>query len=253
MKVFCCLAFFSLSLTASAKLIESYPLEEFTAFDPKQKVHFNLQLEQIKLSFDDKGYMLSKRMKAIYQTESIEELEDYVVVQYIKGCIFSSSKKKNQVEKYLNVNRDFFGRKMKFRHPHWVIDSIDKDPVYATSANYLRHDLYRWRPGPNSTDEKEFEYYYRQKPEFPQLYVTDAPTAASYSAYPETDTEYAKNVALEFSTCLIRTEDVPYSVAENDISLKEKAIKCFDWNIMHVFDFAQKKFIAPKTMPKICR
>ena len=86
----------------------------------------------VKFSPDDTSY--GTTMVARYRTDRVSSLEDYVIVNFIRGCIFESYLKNGEIIKGISTSRDFFGGSVRFRHPEWVIDSVDEDPVYWSAS-----------------------------------------------------------------------------------------------------------------------
>ena len=51
----------------------------------------------------------------------------------------------------------------------------------------------------------------------------------------------ARNVALQFTTCIYKAADVPRATRRNDINFA-KAIACFEWQNIYVYDFDKQTF-----------
>lgn len=179
-----------------------------------------------------------------YKTDKVENLEKYAVVQFIKGCVYNSKLVDGKIEKNSYVSRDFFGEIKKFTHPQWVIDSVDKDPVY-NSIEKLRHGAYRWNTVAGSTEKKTQKYYLNEKPTRPELYVTDLPSTAFFM-YGE-----AKNVSLEFKACIYKTSDVPMETDPEDTTFAEP-IKCFDWKSSFIYNHTGKLYESKKEIDSYC-
>ena len=76
------------------------------------------------------SYNFSTRLFARYQTDSLSTLEDYVFVQFIKGCIYTTERRNGALVDSYDITRYHFEEVKLFNHSEWVIDSLDKDPAY---------------------------------------------------------------------------------------------------------------------------
>lgn len=170
-----------------------------------------------------------------YETSSVSALEKYTVVQFKKGCVFYSSKNRDgKILRIVNDTVPSFGSDTPFCFPHWVIDSQDTDPAYNSDPEYGRFYLLRWNV-PGSYEQKTQKFYGAEKPKKPVLYTTDYPAGAFV-----TDTG-VRNVALEFNTCIFKADKVPTVTRRDDVHFA-KAIHCFEWRSVYVYDFATGKF-----------
>jgi len=170
-----------------------------------------------------------------YETDSVSTLEKYAIVQFIKGCVFHTSKAGNgKIKRYVGDNVKSFGEYIPFCFPQWLIDSQDTDPAYNSDPEYGRIYLARWnRPG--SYDYRTQKYYGTEKPKFPVVYMTDNPSGAFVTG------TGVKNAALEFKTCIYKASDVPAETRREDINFA-KPISCFDWQNVYVYDFDKAMF-----------
>jgi hypothetical protein len=170
-----------------------------------------------------------------YETDSVAALSRYAVVQFVKGCVFHSSKDGNgKVLRHLNYVVPSFGESVPLCFPKWVIDSQDTDPVYNSDPEYGRFHLLRWNK-PGSYDLRTQKYYGVQKPKRPVVYLTDYPAGAFVTK------TGAKNVALEFKTCIYKSSDVPAKTQRDHINFAAP-LSCFDWQSVYVYDFAKRIF-----------
>jgi hypothetical protein len=170
-----------------------------------------------------------------YETDSVDAIEKYAIVQFIKGCVFNSSKNsEGKIKRNVGYVVPSFGEDIPHCFPEWVIDSQDTDPAYNSDPEYGRFYLLRWNK-PGSYDYQTQKYYGAEKPKFPIVYMTDYPAGAFVTG------TGVKNAALEFSTCIYRASDVPTETRRNDISFATP-IACFEWQNVYVYDFAKAKF-----------
>lgn len=170
-----------------------------------------------------------------YETESVDALEKYAIVQFKKGCVFYSSKsREGKINRNVSDTVASFGENIRFCLPQWVIDSQDTDPAYNSDPEYGRFYLLRWNK-PGSYDDRTQKYYGAEKPKIPVVYMTDYPSGAFVT------TTGVKNVALEFNTCLYKASDVPAETRRDDIDFA-RPITCFEWQNVYVYDFDMGRF-----------
>ncbi|HWP60283.1 MAG TPA: hypothetical protein VNL14_20480 [Candidatus Acidoferrales bacterium] len=170
-----------------------------------------------------------------YETDSVEALEKYAIVQFIKGCVFLSAEDATGgITRDVRETSRSFGETVPLCFPKWVIDSQDADPVYNSDPEYGRFHWLRWNK-PGSYDNRTQRFYGYEKPKVPIVYVADHPSGAFVS---ETG---VKNTALQFNTCIFRARDVPAATRRENIHFAEP-IACFEWQNVYVYDFAKKRF-----------
>ena len=172
-----------------------------------------------------------------YETDSVEALEKYAIVQFVKGCVFDSSKNgEGKINRTVSHIVSSFGENIPFCFPKWVIDSQDTDPAYNSDPEYGRFYLLRWNK-PGSYEYPNHKYYGAEKPKIPVVYMADYPTGAFVTA------TGVKNAALEFKTCIYKASDVPAETRRDDIDFA-KPITCFEWQSVYVYDFDKGTFQA---------
>ena len=170
-----------------------------------------------------------------YETDSVDAIEKYAIVQFIKGCVFHSSKnREGKINRNVSYIVPSFGENLPFCFSKWVIDSQDTDPAYNSDPEYGRFYLLRWNK-PGSYDYRTHKYYGAEKPKFPVVYMTDYPAGAFVTG------TGVKNAALEFNTCIYKARDVPTEARRDDINFA-KPIACFEWQNVYVYDFHKGKF-----------
>jgi hypothetical protein len=170
-----------------------------------------------------------------YATDSLEALEKYAIVQFIKGCVFDSSKnREGKINRNVSYVVPSFGEDIRFCFRQWVIDSQDTDPTYNSDPDYGRFYLLRWNK-PGSYDHRTEKYYGAEKPKIPVVYMADYPAGAFVTGIG------VKNAALEFKTCIYKASDVPTKTRRDNIDFA-KPISCFEWQNVYVYDFDQEKF-----------
>jgi hypothetical protein len=170
-----------------------------------------------------------------YETASVDALEKYAIVQFIKGCVFDSSKNgEGKINRNVSYIVPSFGENIPFCFPGWVIDSQDTDPVYNSNPEYGRFYSLRWNK-PGSYEYANHKYYGAEKPKIPVVYLADYPAGAFVTG------TGVKNVALEFNTCIYKASDVPAEIRRDEIDFA-KPINCFEWQNVYVYDFAKGRF-----------
>ena len=170
-----------------------------------------------------------------YETDSVDAIEKYAIVQFVKGCVFDSSKnRQGKIIKNVNYGVSSFGESIPLCFPAWVIDSQDTDPAYNSDPEYGRFYLLRWNE-PGSYDNRTQKYYGAEKPENPVVYMTDYPAGAFVTG------TGVKNAALEFKTCIYKASDVPTATRRDNINFA-KPLTCFEWRNVYVYDFDKGKF-----------
>ena len=170
-----------------------------------------------------------------YETDSVDALEKYAIVQFKKGCVFYTSKnRQGKINTNVGDTVPSFGENIPFCFPRWVIDSHDTDPAYNSDPEYGRFYLLRWNK-PGSYDDRTHRFYGAEKPKIPVVYMTDYPAGAFVTG------TGVKNVALEFNTCIYKARDVPAGTRRDDINFA-KPLTCFEWQNVYVYDFDEGKF-----------
>ena len=170
-----------------------------------------------------------------YETDSVDALEKYAVVQFKKGCVFYSAKNsEGKIHRNVRDTVASFGENTPFCFPRWVIDSQDTDPAYNSDPEHGRFYLLRWNK-PGSYDHRTHKYYGADKPKIPVVYMTDYPAGAFVT---ETG---VRNVALEFNTCIYKASDVPADTRRDGVDFA-RPITCFEWQSVYVYDFDKGGF-----------
>ncbi len=170
-----------------------------------------------------------------YETDSVDALEKYAIVQFKKGCVFHSSKNsEGKIVRNINDVVPSFGETIPFCFPQWVIDSQDTDPAYNSDPEVGRFYLLRWNK-PGSYDDRTQKFYGAEKPKIPVVYMADHPSGAFVAGIG------VKNVALEFNTCIYKASNVPAETRRDNINFA-KPVTCFEWQNVYVYDFDKGRF-----------
>jgi hypothetical protein len=169
-----------------------------------------------------------------YETDSVDAIEKYAIVQFVKGCVFSTTKNHGKIDKQINYAVSSFGESIPLCFPRWVIDSQDADPAYNSDPEFGRFYLLRWN-APGSYEIRTQKYYGAQKPHLPVVYMTDYPAGAFVTA------TGVKNTSLQFNTCIYKALEVPAQTIRDNVNFANP-IHCFQWQSVYIFDFDKGQF-----------
>ncbi len=168
-----------------------------------------------------------------YETDSVDAIEKYAIVQFIKGCVFLTSKNRDgQIQRQMDYSVTSFGENVPLCFPQWVIDSQDTDPVYNSDPKLGRFYLLRWNPPGSDQIEK---FYGAKKPELPIVHMDDYPAGAFVTA------SGVKNSSLQFKTCIYKAREVPTVTRRENVNFA-RPIDCFQWQDVYIYDFTAGKF-----------
>lgn len=229
-------------------VIQKFINTDCVATNTCELISFKLITTELEVWFagdDEKHPSYGTTMVAEYQTDLVDSLEKFAIVQFIRGCLIYSIKMDDgQIKRSIASSFEaFFGKKeipMCFRD--WVIDSVDTDPVYNSYPDYGRHYLYRWNKLAGSYENSTQKFYGEEKPAFPQLYIKDPlKPSVSYKSPDADNLERSIDASLEFRTCIYRTADIPIETVESNVDFAEP-IKCFNWKYFYIYNWDLKKF-----------
>lgn len=219
-------------------------------------------------SLDSKqiGVFKNSYMEGYYEVKDPKYVQDFAVVQYIKGCIFEEYWHDNENVRLRNdgVIRDFFGKKVIFNHPNYVIDSFDDDPIYASfSEGNHRHGLYSIKLNDSKSiifDDSKFHKSLINiaNNNKKKIYFSDMPTGSSYTETMILEgtnkgkiSKYTRNASMVFTTCIFKTSDIPRNLSPQNTDTS-KAIKCFNWSNSHIYNSNKKLFYTNNNVHSKC-
>ena len=182
----------------------------------------------------DTGYSYGTRLFAWYETDSLETLEDYAFVQFIKGCMYSTKIIDGIVVTRYDVSRPYFDDSIVFKHLQWMIDTIDMNPIFHSSYPTQRFS-YKWNKVPDSIKTEMREFYDHKRSSHPKLYITDNPGTAFFM------NDIAKNISLKFLLCIYKTKDVPITTTPDNTKFAEP-LYCFIWESSFIYDHEKGKY-----------
>jgi len=193
-------------------------------------------------------------MVADMKARKPEFLKNYAFVQYIRGCVFESSKN----GPIRLAAREYLGQSgLPFQHKTWQVDSSQRDPIYWSTrnpgfdpirgftiprnANYMVSD-----PSINEEDRwggKESNVLDNR------LYVKDMPTGGSTST--SSTGVKAVNSSLEFKICLYKIENIPTTV-DSSTGMLPDPVACLEWNAHYIYNFPLRRFATISSVHPYC-
>lgn len=189
------------------------------------------------------------RMFAVYNTSSMDALENFGLVQFVKGCQWESQLVNGQVVNSRDVEIEHYGKVVPFYFPQEVIDGFVADPIdWGDQEGMPTRFFFYLNKYIGSNEPQQNDYYGIQKPTIPRLYLRDMPGQAQYFAEDGT----ARNISNQFRLCVYKTADVPKVVADSDVNFATP-IQCFNWNSSFVYNFATKQFDRPADIVDFCK
>ena len=181
-----------------------------------------------------------------FKTDKTENLEKYAVVQFMRGCTYIDAlDEQGNSAKRFNFVKESFGEITLFKYPNWIIDSLDKDPIYSSYSATARHGFNRWNKVENSINHETEAYFVNEKPTRPELYVRDFPGVAFVGPFGP------KNISYEFRTCLYKTSEVPQETRADDLNFADP-IHCFEWQSSFIYNHQTKKYETKPDLDSAC-
>jgi hypothetical protein len=169
-----------------------------------------------------------------YETDTVESLEKYAVVQFKKGCVYYTGTQPDEARMQIRDLVPSFGAEVPFCFGDWVIDSQDTDPVYNSDPEYGRFYLLRWNK-PGSYEQRTQKFYGAEKPKRPKVYLIDYPAGAFVTR------TGVRNVALAFRTCIYKATEVPVETTRTNLDFA-RAVHCLEWDNVYVYNHASRVF-----------
>lgn len=213
------------------------------------------ELEVFDSTFTMEDYISkSTSIVSSFETKNVEDLKDYAIVQYIKGCVFDESTDSTGNVVRVYQSREFFNQQaVTFKHPEWVIDSVDTDPIYSSlQKRNSRLGGYFWTEEEGNVlfdDVKEF-YYFNQLPTIPKLSIRDLPTGGSSSE--SYGIKSTTNSSLDFKICIYNIKDIPLVSKPNEIDFATP-IHCFEWRSSKIYNKKSKKLESIEGIHPFCK
>lgn len=224
---------------------------EETKSCPLKRVFAQILTKEI-LVKGEKYYASDSRIG--YETKNKTDIEEFAVVQLIKGCLYSKyiSKVTGEETKVHDSLREFWGNpNFRFIHTDWVIDNTEANPYYTSFGEYGPHALLRWNQDPKIINPNSSKYYYKERPTHSTVYATDLPSAAYVY---ETDFNKVRKISsLKFKTCIIHKSfiDPNTDVLGNGIEW-DKAVQCYEWDHNFKYNESLKKMELAKEIDPFC-
>ncbi|HXV26838.1 MAG TPA: hypothetical protein VD862_02345 [Candidatus Paceibacterota bacterium] len=167
-----------------------------------------------------------KRLVAEYETTTPGALTDYVFVQFIRGCVYSSFVADGLVVPVYNHS---YGGEKVHNFPEWAVDSYDDNPVYGSRPGGGNFAGVKVNTVPGSYDRDTERSLPEGLPQVPVAYVTDYPSGGF-------STEAgAQNSSQRFRMCMYRASDVPQT-ASVPADITAQPLACYEWESWFVYD-----------------
>lgn len=188
---------------------------------------------------------------AWYDTTDIPALQDYVFVQFLRGCYIQTNTYRGETTRHFLplLHHDVTGP---YCFPEWVIDRDHEDPAYSSEPLMSRHFFAQWFDGDPEvfpTPEKT-KYYGMEMPTIPRLGMLDRPYGAFVRKWGN-GRILANSAHLEFRTCLYRTTDVPLNFDEQKDRLPPPIV-CHEWNSIYGYDPSTQSITRGTAIGPIC-
>lgn len=220
-----------------------------------KKIEFREYFYRFPKETPDESDTFGRELYAAYQTDHIENLPRYGFVQFIRGCVFTSSMTPSGIEGFQVDARRYLGKLADFRHKDWVADTLDIDPFYSSERGYKnRHHFFRWdkvRGSFRPDVQNVHSYYGEDHPPYPEMYVIDVPSGVYAAKTPYSSHDFARNVSLDFRMCLYKTKDVPRDITKEAITAEP--IACYEWSYHMIYNRRTHSFDRPKELHALCK
>lgn len=194
---------------------------------------------------DDDVY--GSHLYAWYETDSVATLTDYVFVQLVRGCRYSSILVGGEEIFEFDYTQQIFGKNRLAVFTKWIIDSFDTDPVYNSMPGLPRHYFYRWNTSPYATQKITEKLFGKMRPTAAVLYISDIPSQGTYiSQY-----GYAISTSFQYKMGIYRSKDVPTHTTAEDIGFATPLIE-FGWKNSWIYNHETGTFQKKKDVSLVC-
>jgi len=200
------------------------------------------------------------RSAVVIETEKTQDLTEYVVVQWIKGCLFASTEKDKKVMTSLPYSIQNQGVFVPFNFSDWTLDSPDLDPASMSPGpdypELNRHAFYKTSPSQDYFNGDLSQYLVEKAPTKPQFFITDRPGEVAFSSqFQPSDGSppvlFAKNISLQFQTCLFKAKAVATEISHFQLTPND-AIHCFNWESSFLYNFKSQKYESSSEISPAC-
>lgn len=239
------------ALEALGSLPASTPSEAPSAAPAAPEVRFQVLRKTFQFPGEPARYATHMTdLRVSLATDTPSQIEDFVVVQLVRGCAFHSDFKNGRVTKLLTIDRIHQGERVPFRHSDWAIDTETRDPALSSDANFGRFGRLRWNRDPRSSNPDTATWYAHAKPPHGTVFLAELISHAALNPESPSGESSAQNATLEFRACVFRAMDVPSTVASTiDVT---QAIVCKEWDHKYVWDFARGRMSRPQRIDPVC-
>ena len=188
-----------------------------------------------------------------YEVGKPSQIENYAIVQWIRGCMFSSEYTDGHVDKDLSITRKHFGKTIVFQHKDWQIDSDSTDPIYSSDPTHGRFAFLRWNADKSILDADNANVYAKLKPPHGSVFVTDMPGSGFLASGTGRRDGTAQNASLQYITCLFKTSGLPTTTTPQGTGIdRTKSLWCVNWDHQFVWNFEVGRMSQPAVIDPVC-
>ena len=202
-----------------------------------QDYHFTIDNEDV----------FGTHLVAWYETSSVNALQDYVFVQLVRGCRYTSTWNNEREEVAFDFDQKIFGAYRPAVFQEWIIDSVDTDPVYNSVPNFPRHFFYRWNTPPYSISRFTEKIFGRARPAKAILYVSDFPSQGIHMP----SLKRAASASFQYKIGLYKSEDVPTETTAENIHFAHPLVE-FEWQNSWVYNHIYGTFQKMRDISPTC-
>ena len=223
-------------------------------------------------STEDSGGSVRTGIYGFLETSDPSCQRQFAFVQYIKGCAIERTKTASGRWNSHYKTYQLRGREIDFNLPNWTVDTIDDDPMYASTdfaTSSDRHYNYLTPKSPvvlsdkNKTKLLNYVHYssnayplgLNQGPQREISYVSDYPSGANifyFNGLPSLQYD----AVLDFKLCVYKSTDVPRSGNPQNFDVPEAQggpLGCIDWSSNHIYDRISRKFTESTDIKSFCQ
>ncbi len=208
------------------------------------KAHFLVREYHFTVDGDD---VFGSHLYAWYETSSLATLQDYVFVQLVRGCIYSSTWENGQEQIEFGFFQKIFDEYRLAVFHDWIIDSIDTDPTYNSMPGYPRHYFYRWNKPPYAISKNTEKFFGKRRPKIPVLYISDLPSQGMYLSF----SNRAISTSFEYKMGVYPSKDVPLHTAAENVAFAQPLIE-FSWKNSWIYDHLSSTFQKKHDISPLC-
>ncbi|MCB9062901.1 MAG: hypothetical protein H6622_15370 [Halobacteriovoraceae bacterium] len=195
--------------------------EEKTLSHKDQLLKFSMRNRKYEVHFKDGYVTYGTRSTFIVETTDEIALPQYAIRQYVKGEVYSSEIVNGRLEKYYNYKIKSKGKLLTFKLKDFVVEGqFDSEILGHVEKNTTPNFYYKVPFSPFDIDSERYDYLGALKEyELRSFFYLNFWSPQFYKS-----NGFAKNVDVEYKTCLVYLPDL-----SNDLA-------CFEWNEKGIYD-----------------